>query len=68
MTELTFEVAYRELEQIVERLEGGKLPVDESVKLFRRGVELTKLLRERLKKVENEVKEIKKELGGDSAS
>jgi len=37
-----FEQALAELETLVERLEGGDLPLEESLKLFERGVVLTR--------------------------
>jgi exodeoxyribonuclease VII small subunit len=39
--ELTFETAFDELEQIVQQLEGGLLPLDESLALFERGQALS---------------------------
>lgn len=66
MAESSFEEQYRELEKIVERLESGKLPVEESLKLFKRGVELITVLRKRLMVVENEVREITKKLEAEA--
>jgi exodeoxyribonuclease VII small subunit len=40
MDVLRFEDAYAELEQIVRRLEGGELPLEESVALYERGRQL----------------------------
>ncbi len=40
MSELTFENAQKELEQIVERLERGQAPLDEAIALWERGEEL----------------------------
>jgi len=37
-----FEKSLEELEQLVEQLESGDLSLDESLKQFRRGVELTR--------------------------
>lgn len=62
MADPSFESQYKELEGIVEKLEGGKLPVEESLELFKRGVELITVLRKRLTVVENEVKEITNQL------
>ena len=39
--ELTFEQAKAELEAIVEKLGGGSLPLDEMVKLYEQGAELS---------------------------
>jgi exodeoxyribonuclease VII small subunit len=37
-----FEQALAELETLVERLEGGDLPLDEALKAFERGIALTR--------------------------
>ncbi|MFO0511674.1 MAG: exodeoxyribonuclease VII small subunit, partial [Gammaproteobacteria bacterium] len=37
-----FEKSLAELEALVERLEGGELPLEESLKSFERGVALTR--------------------------
>ena len=37
-----FEVALAELEKLVEKLERGDLPLEESLRLFERGVQLTR--------------------------
>jgi exodeoxyribonuclease VII small subunit len=42
VTELSFEEAQRELEQIVERLESGRAALDEAIALWERGEELYK--------------------------
>jgi exodeoxyribonuclease VII small subunit len=42
LTELSFEDAQRELEQIVERLESGRAGLDEAIALWERGEELYK--------------------------
>lgn len=41
--EPTFEEAYRQLEEIVRKLEAGGLPLEESVSLFEEGMRLAKL-------------------------
>ena len=38
--ELSFETAFEELETIIERLDSGELPLDESVSLYERGRQL----------------------------
>ncbi|MCA9911375.1 MAG: exodeoxyribonuclease VII small subunit [Anaerolineae bacterium] len=38
--ELSFETAFEELETIIERLDSGELPLDESVTLYERGRQL----------------------------
>lgn len=40
MNELTYEKAYKRLEEIVEKLESGSVPLEESMKLFEEGTKL----------------------------
>ena len=40
--DLKFEAALAELEQIVQNMEGGRLPLEESIATYRRGSELLK--------------------------
>ncbi len=53
-----FEAALGELEQIVGKLERGELKLEESLKLFERGVELTRLCRTSLETAELKVKQL----------
>ena len=50
-----FEARMARLREIVERLEGGELPLEEGVDLFRQGVALARSCRESLDKARNEV-------------
>jgi exodeoxyribonuclease VII small subunit len=52
---VSFEKAMAELEKIVEFLEKGDLSLDESIDLFQRGVELSKLCGNRLDEVEKKI-------------
>jgi exodeoxyribonuclease VII small subunit len=54
----TFEEAERELRQIVERLEGGQVGVEEAITLWERGEELYRLCRDRLDAAEGKVEEL----------
>jgi exodeoxyribonuclease VII small subunit len=58
MTELTFEQAQAELEQIVERLEHGQASLDEALALWQRGEQLYALCRERLDVAQGRVEEL----------
>jgi exodeoxyribonuclease VII small subunit len=49
MAELTFEQAVVELEEIIKKLEFGKMPLEDAVKAFERGSELKKICEEKLK-------------------
>jgi exodeoxyribonuclease VII small subunit len=50
-----FEQAMTELEALVERLERGELPLEEALKQFERGVELTAACQAALKSAEQKV-------------
>ena len=53
---MPFEDALRELEAIVEAMEAGELPLEESVQRYQRGVALVKAAHARLKTAEQQVK------------
>lgn len=57
-----FKKAFEELEQINEWFSNQDIDIDEGLKRFRRGMEIVKDAKERLKEVENEFEEIKKDL------
>lgn len=52
----TFEVALAELEQVVADMEGGKLPLEESLAAYQRGAELLKQCRSRLDDAQQQVR------------
>lgn len=54
--ELNFEEAMARLEQIVRALEGGNVPLDESLTLYEEGVRLVKLCSNRLENAERRIK------------
>jgi exodeoxyribonuclease VII small subunit len=51
----TFEAALAELEQVVKELEGGDMPLERSLQLFERGMELSELCRNMLDHAEQRV-------------
>lgn len=51
-----YESALRELEQLVARLEGGQLALDQLLGSYQRGTELLAFCRDRLAAVENQIK------------
>ena len=51
----TFESSLAELEKIVEQLESGEMPLEESLKLFENGVRLSRECRERLNEAERRI-------------
>ncbi len=58
-----FETAMKELEQIVESMENDPLTLDESLQKFERGVELSRICQENLKKAEQKVEQLVKKHG-----
>jgi exodeoxyribonuclease VII small subunit len=58
-----FEAAMRDLEAIVERLEQGDLPLEESLAAFERGILLTRSCQAALKDAEQKVEILLKKSG-----
>jgi exodeoxyribonuclease VII small subunit len=58
-----FDESLAELEQLVERMEQGNLPLEESLKLFERGVQLTRSCQKALKDAEQKVQVLVEENG-----
>ena len=58
-----FEEALKRLEQIVEELEGGELPLEESMKQYEEGVHLSKLCAKRLEEAKKKIELLMKENG-----
>ena len=61
-----FELAMRDLEQLVERLEQGDLPLEESLAAFEKGVMLTRACQAALKDAEQKVEILLKKAGQSS--
>ncbi|MDA0189485.1 MAG: exodeoxyribonuclease VII small subunit, partial [Proteobacteria bacterium] len=51
-----FEAALAELEQIVQNMESGRLPLDESLAAYRRGSELLRHCQQQLADAEHQVR------------
>ena len=64
MSELTFETAQKELEQIVERLERGVAELDEAIALWERGEELLRFCLHRLETAEGKIEELAQRAAG----
>ena len=56
--ELSFEDALKELETIVEKLEGGEVPLEESIQIYERGAELKAHCQKKLKTAQLKVEQI----------
>ena len=63
--EKTFESALGELESIVRKLEQGDLDLEESLKLFEKGVKLSRECRDRLTKAERRIEVLIKDNNGN---
>lgn len=61
MKEESFESAIKRLEEIVAKMEGGELPLDESLALFEEGVKLSRVLGKRLEEAERKVEMLVKD-------
>jgi exodeoxyribonuclease VII small subunit len=59
----SFEQALARLEKIVDKLDDGNLPLDESIALFKEGTTLAKVCRDKLAEAEVQVKEALKSTG-----
>jgi exodeoxyribonuclease VII small subunit len=57
-SEQTFEAAQRELEQIVQRLEGGETELDEAIRLWERGEELYRFCVGKLDTAQGRIEEL----------
>jgi len=66
VSELSFEEAFRELEETVRRLEEGDLALDESIAFFERGMRLAEYCGEKLDKAELRVKQLIPSLEGEA--
>ncbi|MCD6516841.1 MAG: exodeoxyribonuclease VII small subunit [Candidatus Aminicenantes bacterium] len=65
MKELNFEKALKDLETTVGKLEQGDLSLEESLKLFEKGIKLAKFLRSELEKAEKKVEILLKDEEGN---
>ena len=61
----SFEATLEELETIVAKLEGGDLPLEQSLELFERGVQLSRQCQKRLDEAERKVEILVKGEGGE---
>lgn len=55
MAQKTFEQSIKQLERIVQELEGGDLPLETAIKKFEEGLKLTKFCSEKLDETEKKV-------------
>ncbi len=58
----SFESAMAELNRLVEQLESGELPLEKSITVYQRGVELVRYCSEQLEKVDRQIEVLDKEM------
>jgi exodeoxyribonuclease VII small subunit len=63
--DLNFEKALADLEQTVDRLEKGKLSLNDSLALFEKGVKLARFLRDELDRAEKKIEILLKDEKGE---
>ena len=66
ISEISFEKAMAELEEVINKLEHGEVPLEDSIKLYERGAELKKICEAKLKEAEQKVKNITLDKDGNS--
>jgi exodeoxyribonuclease VII small subunit len=64
MAEKKFETAMARLEEIVQKLEQGDLPLEQSLKLFEEGIRLSRICNTRLEEAERKVEILLKDKAG----
>ena len=55
MAKKTFEQSMKQLEQIVQELESGDLPLEKAIKKFEEGIQLTKFCARKLDETEKKI-------------
>ena len=66
-TQLSFEAGLNELEAVVKQLESGELPLDKSLELFEKGMQLSEMCRKQLEEAETKVELLTRRGGGVQA-
>jgi exodeoxyribonuclease VII small subunit len=61
--ELTFEEAMMKLEEIVEKLEEGNVPLEQAISFFQEGMRLSKFCHDKLQHAEKQMEYILREDG-----
>ena len=61
----SFEESLRRLEEIVNQLEQGEIPLEDSVKMYEEGLALSKMCIEKLTQTELKLKKLSKDVDGN---
>jgi exodeoxyribonuclease VII small subunit len=62
----TFEAALKRLEEIVQKLEKGELPLEESLSLYEEGIRLSRLCHAKLQEAEGKIEILMKDARGEA--
>ncbi len=65
MKKIKFEEALKGLEAIVDKLETGELDLEESIKLYEEGIDLSVYCQKQLTQAEGKIQRLIKKLDGD---
>jgi len=66
IAKMTFEQAMKELEKIIDQLDGGDVPLEESITIYERGAALQKHCESKLRQAEMRVQKIVAGSGGEA--
>ena len=61
----SFEAALKQLEEVVQRLEKGELPLEDSLKLYEDGIRLSRLCHAKLEEAEGRIEVLLKDARGE---
>jgi exodeoxyribonuclease VII small subunit len=67
MAKKSFEQALKLLEQIVAELESGDLPLEQALRRFEEGMELSRYCAQRLEETERKITQLTQDVGGGVA-
>jgi len=67
MAKKTFELAMKQLEQIVQDLESGDMPLEKAIKKFEEGIQLSKYCTEKLDESEKRITILMQDAAGNVA-
>jgi exodeoxyribonuclease VII small subunit len=68
MAKKTFEMAMKQLEQIVQDLETGDMPLEKAIKKFEEGIQISKYCSEKLDESEKRITLLMRDSDGKNAS
>ncbi|MBC7128192.1 MAG: exodeoxyribonuclease VII small subunit [Thermoplasmatales archaeon] len=60
--EIGFEEALKKLDEIIEELEKGELPLEETISKFEEGIKLCKLCREKIQMAEMKIEKLMEDI------